>query len=100
MARALAASTGEDPATGRSACLVEWSLPPAPGETACEGHYGLLLREADGAVRSIHEAHRFGVFPRETWLRLFRAAGLEPRLEPRICEGATYDTFVAVRPPA
>ena len=92
--------TGEDPATGRSVCYVEWSPPPAPGVTACETHYMLLLREADGTVRSVHEPHRFGVFPRETWLRLFREAGLEPRIEARICEGVSYDTFVAVRRPA
>ncbi len=95
-----ALSTGEDPATGRSACCVEWSLPPAPGATECEAHYGLLLRDATGTVRSVHETHRFGVFPRATWLRLFREAGLDAAIETRTCEGEPYDTFVAVRRPA
>jgi hypothetical protein len=56
-----------------------------------------LLRDADGTVHSVHETHRFGVFPRETWLRLFREAGLDASIETRICDGEPYDTFVAVR---
>lgn len=90
-------STGADPATGRAACLVEWTPDAPPGATAYESHYGFMLREADGTVHSIHEPHRFGVFPRATWLALFREAGLEARLATRICEGEPYDTFVAVR---
>lgn len=62
-------------------------------------HYRLLLREADGTVRSVHDAHRSGVFPEATWLRLFREAGLDARLEIRTHEGQPYPTFVAVRDP-
>jgi SAM-dependent methyltransferase len=93
-------NTGEEPATGRAASYIEWSLPPAPGATSFEVHYGLLLREADGTMRSVHDAHRSGLFPRETWLRLLREAGLEPALATRFSEGDPYDTFVAVRPAA
>lgn len=89
--------TGGDPATGRAVSYMEWTLPLLPGATACETHYGLLLRDVDGTVRSVHDPHRCGVFPRATWLRLFREAGLDASIEPRICEGEPYDTFVAVR---
>jgi SAM-dependent methyltransferase len=89
--------TGEDPATGRSVRYLAWSLPLAPGSTEHEVHYSLLLRDADGTMRAVHDAHRCGVFSRETWLRLFRDAGMTARIATRICEGVGYDTFVAVR---
>jgi SAM-dependent methyltransferase len=88
---------GDDPATGRAIRYIEWSLPPPPGSTAFETHYALLLRDTDGSVRSVHDVHRCGVFPRATWLRLFREAGLAARIDTRICEGVGYDTFIAVR---
>lgn len=81
----------------RSVRYMEWTLPLEPGATSVEAHYGLLLRERDGTVRSVHDAHRCGVFPRATWLRLFDEVGLDARLEPRTIEGAEYDTFVAIK---
>ena len=38
-----------------------------------------LLREKNGPVRVVHDTHVFGIFLRETWLRLLREAGFEPR---------------------
>jgi SAM-dependent methyltransferase len=85
---------GED-AAGRRARYLMWTLPPAPGENAFETHYAFLLREPDGAVISAHDVHREGLFPRATWLRLFREVGLAPELAPRTIEGEEYDAFVA-----
>jgi hypothetical protein len=48
-------------------------------------------------VRSVHYVHREGLFPRETWLRLFGEVGLVAKLEPREIEGQEYDSFVAIR---
>jgi hypothetical protein len=62
-----------------------------------EAHYAFLLREAEGAVRSVHDVHREGVFPRATWLRLLGESGLDPRLATRTIDGEDYDTFVAVK---
>jgi SAM-dependent methyltransferase len=87
---------GED-AGGRRARYLLWTLPPMPGGTSFEAHYAFLLREPDGTVRAAHDVHREGLFPRATWLRLFREVGLAASLAPRTIEGAEYDSFVAVR---
>ena len=88
---------GEDP-DGRRARYLEWTLPPEPGETSFETHYAFLLREQDGTVRSAHDVHRVGLFPRATWLGLFRQAGLSATLAPRTIEGHEYDAFIASKP--
>jgi SAM-dependent methyltransferase len=87
---------GED-ASGRRARYLQWTLPPAPGGTTFETHYAFLLREADGSVRSAHDVHHEGLFPRQTWLRLFGEVGLAAELASREIEGAEYDSFVAFR---
>lgn len=87
---------GED-ASGRRARYLEWTLAPSPGETSYETHYAFLLREPDGKMSAVHDAHREGLFPRATWLRLFGEAGLAAELVPREIEGEEYDSFIAFR---
>jgi len=89
---------GED-GRGRQARYLEWTLPPEPGGTTYKVHYAFLLRDVDGAVRVVHEVHHEGLFPRATWLRLFREVGLDAELAVRTIEGNDYDSFVAVRAP-
>lgn len=67
-------SDGED---GRAARFIEWHFDPDPEDDHYEVHFSFLLREADGAVTQVHEAHRFGIFDVSTWLRLLDEAGLE-----------------------
>ena len=85
---------GED-AGGRRARYLQWTLRPEPGATVFETHYAFLLREPDGVVISAHDVHREGLFPRATWLRLFREVGLTAELAPRAIDGSEYDAFVA-----
>ncbi len=87
---------GED-ASGRRARYLQWTLPPAPGGTIFETHYAFLLQEADRSVRSAHDVHHEGLFPRQTWLRLFGEVELVAELASREIEGAEYDSFVAFR---
>jgi SAM-dependent methyltransferase len=87
---------GEDEG-GRRARYLEWTLPPDPDEATYTVHYVFLLREPDGSMHVAHDVHREGLFPRATWLRLFRDVGLVAEIVPRTIEGETYDSFVAVR---
>ena len=57
----------------------------------------LLLREADGSVRSAHDVHHEGLFPCAVWLRLFGEVGLAAEPVARTIEGEEYDSFVAYR---
>ena len=88
---------GGDDASGRRARYLQWTLPPAPDETTYSTHYAFLLSEPDGTVRAVHDVHREGLFPRATWLRLFREVGLAAKLTPRTIGGADYDSFVTSR---
>ena len=86
---------GRDGESGRVARYLSWTLPLEAGATSFETHYAFLLREPDGRMLSAHDVHREGLFPRATWLRLFREVGLVAELAPRTIEGEEYDTFVA-----
>jgi trans-aconitate methyltransferase len=88
---------GSEDETGRRARYLEWTLTPDPEESTYTVHYVFLLREPDGSVRVVHDVHREGLFPRATWLRLFREVGLSAELLPRTIEGEEYDTLVAAR---
>lgn len=69
---------GSDDATGRGARFLEWTWDPDPSDTWTQSDYAFLLRDADGSVRSVHEAHRMGLFGRDVWLRLLASAGFDP----------------------
>jgi SAM-dependent methyltransferase len=88
---------GGENASGRRARYLQWTLLLSPGETSFETRYAFLLREPDGTVRAAHDVHREGLFPRATWLRLFREVGLAASLAPRPIEGCEYDSFIAFR---
>ena len=61
--------------TGRQASFRERTSDPVPGDDWILAEYEFTLRDADGTVRVVPEAHRLGSFRRDTWLRLLRAAG-------------------------
>jgi SAM-dependent methyltransferase len=94
-----AVTGGHDEPGGRGVRFLEWSLPLAPGATSTGVHYAILLREADGSVRSVHDVHEIGVFPRATWLRVLGDAGLDARLEPTVLDEdePPCDLFLATR---
>jgi len=64
---------------GRAIRYIEWTFDPKPGDTTYTVDFAYLLREKNGPVRVVHDTHVFGIFLRETWLRLLREAGFEPR---------------------
>ncbi len=70
---------GSDGRDGRAVRYLDWTWDPDPDDTEVRTEYAFVLREADGAVRTVHETHHVGLFPRESWLRLLTKAGFEAR---------------------
>ena len=84
----------------RAMRYLEWSWDPDPHDTMCTTDYTYVLREPDGSVAVIHDRHLEGIFPRDTWLRVLRQAGFEPRVirfDHSELEPGTYELFVCVR---
>lgn len=91
---------GIDGPDGRGVRYLEWTWDPDPADTWIQTEYVFLLREADGAVRTVHETHRTGLFRREVWLRLLAEAGFETEV---VTERTSQDRrpremFVARKP--
>ena len=93
---------GGDDGTGRKASFREKTSDPDPGDDWILAEYEFTLREADGTVRIVPEAHRLGSFSRDTWLRLLTAAGFAAQSHPGITAGNDRQprtvTFVGRRP--
>ena len=64
---------------GRSIRYIEWTFDGDATDTTYTVDFAYLLRERNRPVRVIHDTHVFGIFPRDTWLRLLRDAGFETR---------------------
>ncbi len=80
----------------RALRYLEWSFDPDARDTSYEVHFVYLLRDARGRVRARQDVHRFGIFPKSTWLRLLRAAGFRASCVDDPVLGR--DVFVGVRP--
>ena len=78
---------GGDDGSGRQASFLERISDPDPGDDWILAEYEFTLREADGTVRVVPEAHRLGSFSRDTWLRLLTAAGFAAQSLPGIRAG-------------
>jgi hypothetical protein len=68
-------STGDD----RSIRYIEWTFDPDPYDSTYTVDFAYLLREGRGPVRVVHDTHVFGIFPRDTWLRLLKDTRFEGR---------------------
>ena len=66
-------------ADGRSIRYIEWTFDSDAADTTYTVDFACLLRERNQPLRVVHDTHVFGIFPRETWLRLLRGAGFAPR---------------------
>jgi hypothetical protein len=64
----------------------------------------MVLREADGSVRVVHDHHVDGLFPRDLWLRLLSDAEFPaPRTVPLdvpSVEAGVHEVFVGRAPEA
>lgn len=83
---------------GRALRCLEWSWDPDPTDDTCTIEYGFLLR--DGVtVRSVHDRHVEGLFPRARWLAILAAAGFQVEAVPRaLDDGGADEIFLCRRP--
>lgn len=85
---------------GRALRYLEWRWDPDPTDCTYVVDYAYLLRDRDGSVRSEHDRHVEGVFPRAEWLRLLKEIGFTPSVVPfdhSELEPGSYELFVGVR---
>ena len=68
-----------DNGDGRSIRYIEWTFDPDPSDTTYTVDFAYLLRAGTKPVHVVHDTHVFGIFARDTWLRLLRSAGFEAR---------------------
>jgi SAM-dependent methyltransferase len=66
--------------SGRQASFTERTTDPDPSDDWILAEYEFTLRDADGSVTTLPEAHRLGSFRRATWLALLTAAGFTARV--------------------
>jgi len=57
---------------------LSWTWDPDPGDMRHTVDYALMLRQADGSVRVVHDRHEEGLFARAQWLDALARAGFEP----------------------
>jgi methyltransferase family protein len=58
---------------------IEWTFDPDPSDNTYTVDFAYLLRQGRGSVRVLHDTHVFGIFPRDTWLRLLNDTRFEGR---------------------
>jgi SAM-dependent methyltransferase len=68
---------GSDAPDGSGVRYLEWATEVPPGTTVGTTHYSFVVRDSTGAVRCLHEAHPFGLFPEATWKSVFERRGFE-----------------------
>ena len=78
--------------------MLEWHWDPDPSDTRFSVEMSVLLRSADGTVQAVHETHEMGLFPRRTFVRLLREAGLEPLPPDPFLAVSCGEVFVARKP--
>ena len=75
---------GGSDSSGRQASFRERTSDPDQADDWILAEYEFTLRDADGSVRVVTEAHRLGSFRRDTWLRLLTEAGFRASAQPGV----------------
>jgi SAM-dependent methyltransferase len=66
---------GHDADDGRALRYLEWSHPVRPGDSAYTVDYVIVTHEAGGETQAVLDRHIEGLFARDAWVTLLRAAG-------------------------
>jgi SAM-dependent methyltransferase len=84
----------------RAMRYLEWTWDPDPDDTQIITDYTYIFRNPDGSVRAAHDRHHEGLFARDTWLRLLREGGFDPRVVPfdhSELEPGVYEVYVCLK---
>jgi SAM-dependent methyltransferase len=92
-----ATSHGGHDGAGRGLRYLEWRWDPDPADSTYLVDFAYLLRQDGRDMRVVQDRHVCGVFPRETWWRLLRDAGLEVQSATRPNDDEVDEVFVGVR---
>jgi SAM-dependent methyltransferase len=88
---------GGNDTAGGGIRFVQWITDPDPSDTEYLVDFGILVRDAHGAITVLHERHAYGLFARSVWLRLLRKVGFQPMA---VRTNQVRDLFLARRPAA
>jgi SAM-dependent methyltransferase len=98
-----AAEHGGEDAGERGMRWLSWQWQRDSDETTYFVDYAYLLRENDGAMRAVYDRHIEGLFPRDTWLQLFKDVGFAHTVLPfehSDLEPGKHEVFLCIRPEA
>jgi SAM-dependent methyltransferase len=76
---------------------LEWTWDPNADDTTYCVDFAYLLREEEGLVRSVHDRHTCGLFPRDTWLAILEQTGFEANIHKTTWTDEGNELFVAVK---
>jgi hypothetical protein len=83
----------------RSLRCLEWAWEPEPGGETMAVDFAFLLRDA-GEVRSVHDSHLEGLFPRARWVEVLSGAGYVVETLRRPIDVDRWDEVFLCRRPA
>jgi len=79
---------------GRGIRYLEWTYDPDPNDTTYIVEFAILLHEPGKDTQIKYDRHVFGLFERETWLRLLQEVGFEARV---MKDQDERDLFIGVK---
>ena len=82
----------------RSIRYLDWTWDPDPGDTSYISDMVYTMKDEDGDIHVEHDRHTLGLFPRQKWLDLLSAGGLQPQVIPfnhSQIEPGACDIFIA-----
>jgi len=79
---------------GRGIRYLEWTYDPDPNDTTYIVEFAFLLHEPGKDTQIKYDRHIFGLFERETWLKLIQEAGFESRM---VKDQEERDMFIGIK---
>ena len=87
---------------GRAMRYLSWSRDPDHEDTTYISDMVYILEDEQGRMRTEHDRHTLGIFPRQTWLTLLTNSGFQPEIIPfehSETESYTYEVILGRKIP-